>query len=611
MAIGPNEVVITDANYTQFINPVVDGEVKMHGLIPRNFQTHPQGYLAHAPSFNIPLIPESEWQSRLDAQKAAKAQLSDVRNRGMYGQPVPSRDQNGKGYSHSEDTEVLTEKGWVRWPDWNHTDLLASVNTVTGLMEFQAPTEWHAYEYDDEIYGSTNRRLDFAVTRNHRMLVRKWDEKHRTLSSAYTFQRADQLGWYVGMMHAPSGFVGTDIVEVMPEGELRTYDGDDFLALVAAVCSCGYAGGSESTWERVSFCCFDEERYPAYAALAKRVGFAEQPTRRGVFTAYRKGLANWFRANAYSGSGYRSTDKRIPNLVKWVSGRQINHFLTWFGDRNHKPGSQPCFYSSSKRMIDDLQELLLRVSKRGTVRARGPRRAVLENGKVIEGGPSFTLTVSETDRLCIDRRKHIETDHYKGLVYCATVPNGTLVTRRNGSVLISGNCWAHSGVSAHLVARAAMNEPYADLSAYAIACIIKNFRDEGGWGSEGVQFQSERGCPTSQFWPQQSMSRSNDNAETWKNAALHKYIQWMDLDPNQMKEQLVTCLLLGFPVVSDYNWWSHSVCAIDIESISPFHVRIWNSWGDSWSENGTGILQDRKAIPDAGVAAIVVSPSSI
>ena len=161
-----------------------------------------------------------------------------------------------------------------------------------------------------------------------------------------------------------------------------------------------------------------------------------------------------------------------------------------------------------------------------------------------------------------------------------------------------GYCWAHSGVSAALLARALNNQPYADLSAYAVACIIKGYADQGGWGSEGLDFIAERGCPTAEFWPQQSTSRSNDKPETWTNAARFKFMEWMDLDHGQMKAQLVTCLLNCIPVISDFNWWSHSVCTIDLVSVSPFQTRIWNSWGDSWSENGTGILEGSKAMPD-------------
>ena len=172
-----------------------------------------------------------------------------------------------------------------------------------------------------------------------------------------------------------------------------------------------------------------------------------------------------------------------------------------------------------------------------------------------------------------------------------------------------GYCWAHSSTSAAMISRAKAGEPYADLSAFMVACIIKGYRDEGGWGAESLEFIAQNGIPTSQFWPQQSMSRSNDNPAMRANAALHKFTNWRDLDPNNMKAQLVTCLLLGFPVVSDFNWWSHSVCTLDLVSISPFRTRILNSWGDSWSSNGTGVLEGSKAVPDAGLACLDMTES--
>lgn len=172
-----------------------------------------------------------------------------------------------------------------------------------------------------------------------------------------------------------------------------------------------------------------------------------------------------------------------------------------------------------------------------------------------------------------------------------------------------GYCWFHSGVSAQLIVRAINNEPYADLSAYAGACIIKNYRDEGGWGAEGVEWEAENGCPTSEFWPQQATSPKYDTPAMRENAKLHRFTKWMDLEPRN-KEQLVTCLLLGMPVVVDYDWWSHSICALDLVSINPFRIRIWNSWGDSWSENGTGLLEGSKALPDGALAARVVTASA-
>ena len=179
-----------------------------------------------------------------------------------------------------------------------------------------------------------------------------------------------------------------------------------------------------------------------------------------------------------------------------------------------------------------------------------------------------------------------------------------IVSRNQGS---RGYCWAHSTVSAAIIARAKDNQPYADLSAYAIACIIKGYRDQGGWNGESMQFLRDRGCPTSEFWGQQSVSRSNDNPKTWENAAKYKDTEWEDI-PDRDFDMLMTHLLLGHPCPLDLNWWSHSICACDPVEIEKgsYGVRIWNSWGDGWSDAGMGVLTESKARPDGSIALCVM-----
>lgn len=173
-----------------------------------------------------------------------------------------------------------------------------------------------------------------------------------------------------------------------------------------------------------------------------------------------------------------------------------------------------------------------------------------------------------------------------------------------------GYCWAHSGVSANLLVRARDNQPYADLSAYAIACIIKSYQDEGGWGAEGVDWQVKNGVPTSKTWAQQSMSKSNDNAAMRAEAALYKPNGvWADMQNNDDRA-LATCLCHDYPVVVDFNWWSHSVCACRLITWNPLKILIWNSWGDSWSANGMGELEGSKASPDGQVALITTKISA-
>lgn len=633
------EPIIHALNYKQFVaDPVIDGQKKKRGLIPRDYKKYPVGcYGAALPyhAVDFPLIPRSEWAERIKDMEAQKSRLSDI----ILDKQVPCTDQGNRGYCHTADTEVLTERGWVAWPDYNYSDLVATVNPLTHAMEYQAPFERHVYEYDGEMVYCTNRRLDFGVTPDHRMLLRKWDESARTLSDRYAFQRAADIGWYAGVMHAPRGWLGTELLKLEVPGD-RSYDGDDFIALLSLIVSDGFAASYEHSGDLVSFASFRPECRERVAALAARVGFREQPSRPGVWNRWGAGaLARWLFANCYTGGGFKAQHKKVPDIVKVASRRQVELFLTWNGDQNHgRAAHGEHYYSASKRMIDDLQELCLRVGRRGTITNRGPRTGTMPQGIVSTSRESWELVVSQRENLCIERKKNIERDHYKGLVYCAAVPNGTLVTRRNGSVLISGNCWIHSGTGALMALRASMNQPTVALSAYAGACIIKNYRDEGGWGAQGLDFIMSRGIPSEEFWPQRSVDRSNDNPQTWADAAKYKVTEgFIDLaaaqyDRNMSFEQEGTCLLICIPVIKDENWWGHSIygCDLvngvslrstmraesgklftlrqfdkiwDVDGVGAgFGVRIRNSWGSRWGDNGFGILAGSKAISDGATA---------
>lgn len=200
-----------------------------------------------------------------------------------------------------------------------------------------------------------------------------------------------------------------------------------------------------------------------------------------------------------------------------------------------------------------------------------------------------------------------------------------------------GYCWAHSSTSAALLSRARDNQPYADLSAFAIACMIKGYRDEGGWNGESMKFIQDKGVPTSATWPQQSMSRANDNSKTWEEAAKYKETDWEDIPEGDFDQQ-ATYSLLAIPYALDLNWWSHSIGGSDLvdgtasfnagllravsgklQTLQEFELewevhiygdaygaRIWNSWGDSWSDGGMGTLTEGKARNNGAMALVAM-----
>jgi hypothetical protein len=180
-----------------------------------------------------------------------------------------------------------------------------------------------------------------------------------------------------------------------------------------------------------------------------------------------------------------------------------------------------------------------------------------------------------------------------------------------------GYCWAYSPTAALMLLRAKSGQAASRLSAHAVGCMIKNFRDQGGWSPQAVEFIVSRGVPDVTVWPEKSMNRAHDNPATWSNADRQKIAEgWWDLAPAVYDrkltfDQVMTCLLCGIPVPSDFYWWGHSVCAMDpvevdsslrLTDVNRWGIRIWNSWTDRWGDRGMSVLRGSRAVPDGATA---------
>lgn len=98
----PKPLIIDDETLTDprikdiVFCPVIEGDLKGHGLVPRDYSIHPREMFD--PPSNMELIPDSEVDGRIEDQEKHKSSLEHLRDRAVDGQPFPSLDQNGDGY---------------------------------------------------------------------------------------------------------------------------------------------------------------------------------------------------------------------------------------------------------------------------------------------------------------------------------------------------------------------------------------------------------------------------------------------------------------------------------------------------------------------------------
>jgi hypothetical protein len=206
-------------------------------------------------------------------------------------------------------------------------------------------------------------------------------------------------------------------------------------------------------------------------------------------------------------------------------------------------------------------------------------------------------------------------------------------------------CWINAPVHCVEVIRTVAGQQLVRLSPASCGGPIKNYRNVGGWGTEGLKYIVSTGCVPQSMWPPNAISRSYDNAETREVRKQYKVTEWWDLRARNINH-LMSCLLQRIPVAVGYNWWSHEVTAMDgvvvradptpvaallhematvgrpeyscmspseldslAELAATYGIRIDNSWGQGWSDRGRGILNGSKMLPDDAVAPRVATPS--
>jgi replicative DNA helicase Mcm len=130
-----------------------------------------------------------------------------------------------------------------------------------------------------------------------------------------------------------------------------------------------------------------------------------------------------------------------------LSKRQIKIFIDAimlgdgcirYGGRNKKSISRN-YYTISKRLADDFQELILKIGFSGHIQSRIPITKGIGNRLFKKVNRIYNVHWIVKNNICKVIKKHYYKQYYNGNVYCVDVPNHIIYVRRNGIPVWCGN----------------------------------------------------------------------------------------------------------------------------------------------------------------------------
>ncbi len=348
---------------------------------------------------------------------------------------------------YDDKTEVLTKEGWKYFTEISNKDKFATINPNSNLLEYQHPTKIVHFRHHKKMLSIQNQSTDLVVTLDHNMFGQE----------ANAFRNPKKKGdWsFVKAKDLPNQFVsprsaqwkGKEVTTfVLPSVQKGHYDGKKVV----------YSNTSAIKISMNDWVAFfglwlgdgwtNSNGYATGIAQSKRdkMLVIEKVLRKLPFR-FRKVKTGWVCDNKqlwnYLSPIGRSLTKYIPADCKELCPRQLKILFDHMCicDGNKQKNGFRIYYTSSKKLADDVQEILLKLGKVGMIKVRKARPAKMGNRKfkVVHDNYEIIERIKKTVAWLDQRDTSIIS--YSGSVHCVTLPNHTLYVRRNGKPVWCGN----------------------------------------------------------------------------------------------------------------------------------------------------------------------------
>lgn len=331
-------------------------------------------------------------------------------------------------WCYDDQTEVLTDKGWVYFRKLKDDDRVAQVDVNDNTMSFVVPDKVHRCEYHGSMYLAESGTVNYCVTPGHKM----WYQK-RTNSGYADFAETTSDEAF-GLHH--KRFRTT--ASIYQDGEGTFSEG----WLVGFILGDGFCKGP---------------KIGVRLKVSRKIAvLKEKLWESNVFYTLRvhEDGVHEFTIDMDSGFVARCTEKRIPSITgkstAWIRG-VFYGLMESDGSVKHQGWA---FSSSSPQLFEDVGFL---ATLCGYAMSTNKPRHITN----LKHNTNYRGIILSRDYGNV-KREHESQHMYTGTVYCVTVPTGYIMVRRNGKQMVCGNTpFGHPQITLHFkwpifVARQAM-----------------------------------------------------------------------------------------------------------------------------------------------------------
>lgn len=339
---------------------------------------------------------------------------------------------------YSDDTEVLTKRGWLHHRDVTTEDDVACFDMENEKTLYAKPERIIKKHYSGEMHRFCGYGYDLLVTPEHRMVVKPmWPNPARKWpKGVWQFCEAQE------MPSAPFTLPLAAPMDHPPQSE------DAVPVEWAAIAGWYVAEGCRQS-AGICIAQAEGEKSDEIEDLLKAAGITYKINKSGpggkggtkpmnaFYIGYRfnKGnapLISWIKENC---GEQGSANKRIPKDIQCGSVVLKRAFLHAYLDGDGSPARPGAFRATttSPLLRDQLQQLCLELGLpfcwREDMRA----------GENHSRKWSFGIGRPDRTAVAIRTSRNLTMEKYEGDVWCLTVPTGAYITRRNGRATICGN----------------------------------------------------------------------------------------------------------------------------------------------------------------------------